>query len=105
MSGVLRIPPEQMHQEAAKLHGIAQDLKDAHERAHGRVSDLLGSFGESETRSALAARLEAWEEETRSHHQHLTTHADNRRTLANEFVAADALNANVTGKIAGQGNS
>ncbi|WP_078326404.1 WXG100 family type VII secretion target [Mycobacteroides salmoniphilum] len=100
MSGVLRVPPEQMHQSAAKLHEIARNLKDQHEQAHGAVSDLLTGFGEN-ARSVLAARLEQWEEETRSHHQHLTTHADNHTRIANTFVEADTLDAKVTGKIVG----
>ncbi|MGL5441220.1 MAG: WXG100 family type VII secretion target [[Mycobacterium] stephanolepidis] len=102
MSGVLGVPPEQMRQSAAKLHEIARNLKDQHEQAHGAVSDLLAGFGESESRAALAARLEQWEEETRSHHQHLTTHAENHVRIANKFVDADNLDAQVTGEIVGK---
>lgn len=100
MSGFLRVPPEKMHQSAAKLHEIARNLKDQHEQAHSAVSDLIAGFGES-TRSALTARLEQWEEETASHHQHLTNHAENHTRIANEFVEADNLNAKITGKIVG----
>ncbi|MBE5469315.1 WXG100 family type VII secretion target [Mycobacteroides abscessus subsp. massiliense] len=100
MSGFLRIPPEQMHHSAAQLHEIARDLKDRHEQAHTAVSDLLAGFGEN-ARSALAAKLEQWEEETASHHQHLTTHAENHTRIANEFVEADHLDAKATGRIVG----
>ncbi|WP_078321949.1 WXG100 family type VII secretion target [Mycobacteroides chelonae] len=101
MSGVLRIPPEQMHRSAAKLSQIAQTLKEQHEQAHGAVSDLLAGFGESASRSALAARLEQWEEETAYHHKHLTVHADNHRRIANEFVEAENLDAKATRRIVG----
>lgn len=100
MSGFLRIPPEQMHHSAAQLHEIARELKDRYEQAHTAVSDLLAGFGEN-ARSALAAKLEQWEEETASHHQHLTTHAENHTRIANEFVEADHLDAKVTGRIVG----
>ncbi|SIJ47832.1 WXG100 family type VII secretion target [Mycobacteroides abscessus subsp. bolletii] len=100
MSGFLRIPPEQMHHSAAQLHEIARELKDRREQAHTAVSDLLAGFGEN-ARSALAAKLEQWEEETASHHQHLTTHAENHTRIANEFVEADHLDAKATGRIVG----
>lgn len=93
MSGFLRIPPEQMHREAAQLHSVAQDLKNTHQKAHGQMADLLSGFGESESGSFLKTRLEQWEDETHSHHQHLTTHADNRSRIANTFVATDDLGA------------
>ncbi|MFV8312732.1 WXG100 family type VII secretion target [Mycobacteroides chelonae] len=105
MSGFLRVPPEQMHHEAAQLHGIAQDLKDIHRRAHGQVSELLSGFGETESASFLRTRLGQWEDETRSHHEHLTTHADNRSRIANMFVATDDLGATGFGGAARQGDA
>ncbi|MFV8312162.1 WXG100 family type VII secretion target [Mycobacteroides chelonae] len=105
MSGVLRVPPEQMHREAAQLHGIAQDLKDTHGKAHGQISDVLSGFGETESASFLRSRLEQWEDETHSHHQHLTTHADNRSRIANTFVATDDLGATGFTGTVGQGDA
>ncbi|WP_330359150.1 hypothetical protein, partial [Mycobacteroides abscessus] len=105
MSGVLRVPPEQMHHEAAQLHGIAQDLKDTHRKAHGQISDVLAGFGETESGSFLKTRLEQWEDETHSHHQHLTTHADNRSRIANGFVALDDLGATGFTGTKGQGDT
>lgn len=105
MSGFLRVPPEQMHQEAAKLHNIAQDLQDTHRKAHGQMSEVLSGFGETESASFLRTRLEQWEDETHSHHQHLTTHADNRSRIANTFVATDDLGAIGFTGAAGQGEA
>ncbi|MDO3245838.1 hypothetical protein P5V67_12020 [Mycobacteroides abscessus subsp. abscessus] len=105
MSGFLRVPPEQMHHEAAQLHGIAQELKHTHQKAHGQMADLLAGFGETESASFLRTRLEHWEDETHSHHQHLTTHADNRSRIANMFVATDELGATGFGGPARQGDA
>lgn len=105
MSEFLRVPPEQMRHEAAQLHSIAQELKNTHQNAHGQMADLVAGFGETESGSFLKTRLEQWEDETHSHHQHLTTHADNRRRVASTFDAADRLDAAGFAGTAGEGDA
>lgn len=89
--GVIRVRPEELHHSAAMLHEIAQDLKTAHGQAHGQLTDLLSEFGEGHARSMLAEHLSTWEEETRSHHEHLTGQAEFHTTMAHKFVEIDKL--------------
>lgn len=87
--GVIRVRPEELHHWAARLHEIAQDLKTVHGKAHSELTDLLSEFGEGPVRSTLAEHLSTWQEETRSHHEHLTGQAEFHTTMAHKFVEID----------------
>ncbi|MUM16663.1 hypothetical protein FZI91_09965 [Mycobacterium sp. CBMA271] len=88
----LHLDPAELHLHGDRLHQHASELKDAHDAAHGALTDAQGGFGSGRAAKALSNRISEWEKETADHHAELTSHGENHKTSAASFVTREEAN-------------